>query len=218
MTPAKTKNAEQKFGDEVSKLLQPYNDKGSSLLNFIKGRIRRWNLNDITPEDILHDAILQGLRDTRETGKEILCPEAWLRIASQGILKNRVRKNIRQEELPKKLGLITPLISNDPALMMERADLSTQLTQAYQNLSDEDQEILTLYFNEDRTYEQIQKHFKYLENKTTSLATIRKRVSRAKERAIKAFHEICGLPSQDKNNPVQDSEKLNARRIQPMDK
>jgi RNA polymerase sigma factor (sigma-70 family) len=206
--------AEEKFGDEVSILLQPYNAKGTALLSFVKIKIRQCRLSDITPEDALQEAILQGLRHTRKTGEEIRCPEAWLRVAVMGIVKNRVRKTIRQEQLTEVLKYINQPTSNDPVLKMERDDLLAQLDQARQTLSDEDQEILTLHLDQGKTYEQIQAHYERKDNELINLPTIRKRASRARERAIKAFHKMNSSPNQTGHTLGQNSETLSVSRIQ----
>jgi RNA polymerase sigma factor (sigma-70 family) len=209
-----SQTAEQKFGDKVSNFLQPHNAKGTALLSFAAIKIRQCRLHDITPEDALHEAILQGLRHTRKTEEEIRCPEAWLRVAMMGNLKNRVRQTIRQEQLTEVLKCISQITSNDPALKVEKDDLSAQLDQARQTLSDEDQEILTLYLNQQKTYEQIQAYYERKDGELINLPTIRKRVSRARERAVKAFHEMNSSPSRTGRSLGQNSENLSTSRIQ----
>jgi RNA polymerase sigma factor (sigma-70 family) len=210
--------AEQKFGEEVSDLLHPYNPQGTTLRRFIRRQIQQWHLNSFDAEDVLQEAILQGLRYTRKTGKEIHNPTAWLRVTTLRILQNGVRQTIRKEQLPENLKLINPANSDDPALQLELKDSLNQLAIARQNLSDEDQEILTLYFDQDKTYEQIQAYYERKDNEWINLPTIRKRVSRAKDRAFKAFQEINGSPSQTEHNLGHNSERLSVRRTNQVEK
>jgi RNA polymerase sigma factor (sigma-70 family) len=206
--------AEQKFGAEVSDLLHPHNPQGKSLMHFIRRQILQWHLNSSDAEDVLQEAILQGLRHTQTTGKEIQNPAPWLRVVSLRILQNRARQAIRQEQLPTALRQITPATTDDPADQLELEDLLTQISLSRQTLSDEDQEILTLYFDHQKTYEQIQAYYERKDNELINLPTIRKRLSRAKERALKAFHELNRSLSPPGYTLSQNSEKINAIRVQ----
>jgi RNA polymerase sigma factor (sigma-70 family) len=187
------KSAEQKFGEEVSDLFHPRNPKGVSLRRFIQIYTQRWHLNPSDSEDVMSEAILQGLRHTRKTGEEIRCPEAWLRVAMMSILRNRMRKTMLQGKLSEELKQVHPTNSDDPALQLELRDSLNQLDIARQTLSAEDQELLTLYFDQDKTYEQIRAYYERKNGESVNLSTIRKRVSRARERAIKAFHKTVKL-------------------------
>jgi RNA polymerase sigma factor (sigma-70 family) len=217
MTSSDLKTAEQKFGEAVSELLQSHNDAGSALLSFIQILLRRWYINDVTAEDVLHDAVEQGLRHTRKTGEEIHYPKAWLRTTSKRILQNRVRKNVRQNKIFGELTLIKPDTSEDPGLQLEWQDLLTQIAKARQILSDEDQEIFKLYFDEEKNYDQIKAYYERKDGELISLQTIRKRVSRAKQRTISAFHQLNSSPNQD-GKFGQNSEKKNVIRIHQMEK
>jgi DNA-directed RNA polymerase specialized sigma24 family protein len=215
MTSTESKpTAEQEFGAKVSDLLHPYNPQGKSLKRFIQKHLQQWYLNSSDAEDVLHEAILQGLRYTRKTGEKIPNPAPWLRVTSLRILQNRVRQTIRQEKLPEALGLITPATSNDPVDLLELEDLLTQISLSRQTLSEEDQEILTLYFDQEKTYEQIKSYYERKDGQLINLPTIRKRISRAKERAFKAFHELNCSFTPPGYTLGQNSEKLNATRFQ----
>jgi RNA polymerase sigma factor (sigma-70 family) len=179
--------ARQKFEKDISDLLHSNNPHGRSLIRFIQTQLRKRNIRHSDWEDVLSKAVQQGLEDTIKTGEEIRKPAAWLRTAIIGISNNHVRRNIRQEKFVEQSGKTNYQLCNAPMDQLEWKDQMSLLDQALQTLSEDDREILILYFYQDKSYEEIQNH---IGHKHIELATIRKRVSRARKRLIATFQQL----------------------------
>lgn len=207
LKPAR-ENAYEAFENAVSQLLEPHNPKGTSLLRFIRRQLRRYHLSFADPDEILSESILRGLEFIHRTGEEIRTPEAWLRVTCLRLLQNKVRENVRHENLVSKMERL-PSISNDSSVQkLELREQLEQLCNALKTLSEEDQEILNLYLVQNKTYLQIQAYYERKEDRLVHLMTIRKRVSRAKTRAIAAFNKLNTSISTPVINSVDGNEGL----------
>lgn len=186
----KSSLAEEKFGFDISMLLEPNNSSGTSLLRFIRKLAKRYQIKDIDLFNILFQVTLLGFEQIQETGQEISNPVAWLRVQILAIFRNQVQANVLQESLPSELRIIKQIICHVPTSQLELEDQLTQFAEACKTLSVQEQEILKLYLEEDKDYKEIRSYYQGKNNDSTNLSTIRKLVCHAKECAIKVYHQI----------------------------
>lgn len=188
----------EKFGQDINDLLAPVNPEGTRLIKFGSKMLKRFYIYDIESLDLIGSAVMQGLIYT-ET-KEILSPIGWMRRAMYRIAQNLVRENIAQEKLLAKLVADTPIVSGDQISKLEFEDQRNLLKQARKPLSVDDQEILGLYLDDGKSYEEIRDYYGH---KNYTLVAVRQKVCRARRRLIAEFR----LLSSDQFS-VQEVKKL----------
>jgi hypothetical protein len=188
----------EKFGQDINDLLPLKNPDGTSLINFGRGILKKFHIYDIEVFELIALAVIQGLIYTEE--QEIMCPIGWMRKAMYRIAQNHVRKNIVQEKLLARLVADTPIVSGDQISKLEFEDQRNLLKQARKPLSVDDQEILGLYFDDGKSYEEIRDYYGH---KNYTLEAVRQRVCRARKRLIAEF---CLLSSDQFS--VQEVKKL----------
>lgn len=200
-TPHQQGKFEEKFGRDVSDLMSPKNPSGTVMTNFAGSIARRFRLYNHEAKDLIALAVEQGLAYSKK--REIKDPVAWLRTAIFRIAQNLVRKNVSQENLVSMLGSEISMICHDqtPIAKLEFEEMRNLLIESRKFLRKDDQEILALYLDDGKSFEEIRD---YYGQKNYTLGAIRQKICRAKQRLSEKFRRLIADPvsvQEVKKNP-----------------
>jgi RNA polymerase sigma factor (sigma-70 family) len=185
-----TAEMQKEFSRKVSTLLLPNHPSGTAFLNFIRHYFYVWHIHSTDPEDILTEAVYQGLKWIQTYQKPIDNPKAWLRVTCLNLMKNQMRATVRDEKL------VTALKeqsyeTESPLLTAERFEWMDQFYKAIDQLSPEEREVVQFRLIDLKTYEQIYHWLESRDGQAPDIPTIRKRYSRAVNRLKKIFPKVC---------------------------
>lgn len=180
---------QQEFSRKAGNLLLPNHPSGTALLNFIRYHLTVWHMDDVDPQDILADAVYQGLVFIQNRNQPIENPKAWLRVTCLNLLKKQVRKTVNHGKLCRHLKESSSLTEN-PLAAIERSEWLDQFHEAVTQLPPEEQDLIRFRLFEDKTYEQIYYWLESRDGKAPDIPTIRKRYSRALNRLKSVFPKL----------------------------
>lgn len=185
----RTKQLQRDFLNEVSEFLKPNHYKGTALLKFLKHQSARWRVAHLDPYELLSEGIRRGYIHISRTRQPITNPEAWLRSVCLNILRDEVKKAIKDQRLAKQWK-DNSYIPDTPLAQAELLDQLEKLQQALQRLPIPSQELLQWRFYERKTYQQICELLIRRDGEQISAATLRKRESRALKNLKRIFLQI----------------------------
>ncbi|MEL7124097.1 MAG: sigma-70 family RNA polymerase sigma factor [Bacteroidota bacterium] len=190
-TEKSSDNLVAEFVGAVKYILMPYEFKGTALHRFVIKFARQWHISDSEVDDIIIEGVKRGVEYIQKNGKPINKPEAWLRPVYLNIMKDRVKAAIKDEQKSKDMTSVSPP-SKSPLLEVELIEQLGYLDKALKALSREDQVLIRMKFLRNKTYDQIQYHYKLASegDPVPSIVTLRKRVSRALEKLKFSFFEL----------------------------
>lgn len=175
------------FSQEISRILEPSNAKGRSLLNYLQRIAKQLNIKDFNVSELIGEATMRGLALIDKREEAIAEPQAWLRKVCTFILYDMVKDEKKNRELKAKNTYLLEV--PDSFSKIESDEQRTALAKAFKQLSDEDQEILGLRFYQGRQYKDIQRHYLNETSTLIKVPTLRKRESRALQRLRAKFEE-----------------------------
>lgn len=184
----KLKGLKSDFSKEVSCLMHPSSVEGTKLLNYLQRVARQLNIRDFSVHDVVSEATVRGFDAIDRKGERIRSASAWLRSIGTRIIKDRVKREIRDRKLREKHAYHSP--TPDGLLRLLVDEESTVIAQAMQLLSPEDQKILRLRFIQGMRYRDIQTWYFDEMGVSVKEATLRKRESRALARLKSKFREM----------------------------
>ena len=175
------------FLNEVSRILEPSNAEGRSLLNYLQRTGKQLNIRDFDIRELISEAAMRGLALIDNKSEEIENTQAWLRKVCTFILYDMVKAEKKNRELKAKN--TDGLVDNDPFTDIESDEQREALARAFSLLSKEEQEILNLRFYQGRKYKDIQQYYLEEASVFVKAPTLRKRESRAIQKLHKKFRE-----------------------------
>lgn len=176
------------FSQAVSDLMHPTNEEGTKVLNYLQRIGRQLKIRDFNVHEIIAEATMRGFDAIERKGERIYSAPAWLRSIGTRVIKDRVRREIRDRKLQEKQHYHA--YAPDGLLKLMVHEESAAIAKAMRLLSHEDQKILRLRFIQGMRYKEIQTC--YFEKMGVSIkeATLRKRESRALRRLKAMFKEM----------------------------
>lgn len=176
------------FSQSVSGLMHPSSTEGTKLLNYLQRIGIQLKVRNFSVHEVVSEATMRGFDSIERKGEEIRSAAAWLRSVGTLIIKDKVKREIRDRRLQKKHAYRSP--TPDGLLRLMVCEESAAIAEAMRLLSPEDREILTLRFIQGMRYKEIQTW--YFETMGVSMkeATLRKRESRALGRLKSTFGEM----------------------------
>jgi DNA-directed RNA polymerase specialized sigma24 family protein len=193
---AHVRKLQMKFSRKVSILLLPNNPSGTAFLNFILYYLKIWNIFDVDPQDIIAEAVYQGIKSIGKNQQPIDNPEAWLRVTCIYVMKKQVRSLVKRKKLTDNLMGFSGEIES-PLTTAERFEWLDKLNEAIDQLPESDQELVRFRLFDEKTYEQIHYWLKLRDGEVPDIPTIRKRYSRAVDRLKTVFPSIYQEYCQD---------------------
>ena len=175
------------FSQEISRILEPSNVKGRSLLNYLQRTAKQLNIKDFDISELIGEATMRGLALIDKREEAIEEPQAWLRKVCTFILYDMVKDEKKNRELKAKNTYLLEV--PDSFSKIETDEQRTALANAFKRLSQEDQDILGLRFYQGRKYKDIQRHYLNETSTLIKVPTLRKRESRALQRLRAKFEE-----------------------------
>ena len=175
------------FLNEVSRILEPSNAEGRSLLNYLQRTGKQLNIRDFDIRELISEAAMRGLALIDNKSEEIGNTQAWLRKVCTFILYDMVKAEKKNRELKAKN--TDGLVATAPFTDIESDEKREALARAFTLLSKEEQEILNLRFYQGRKYKDIQQYYLEETSVFVKAPTLRKRESRAIQKLHKKFRE-----------------------------
>ncbi|MEL6381942.1 MAG: sigma-70 family RNA polymerase sigma factor [Cyanobacteria bacterium J06626_18] len=151
--------------------------QGILLLAFFEAKIRQFHVTQhLSPEDVLGEAILRGVKFIRKQAEPIHSPSAWLRRTGYNIVRETYRRHRQERSLDDYLELKAP----EPE-SIEPDERLPGLNQALIQLPEGDRRMLIWHYVENCSWREIANRVD-----STEMA-VRQRGHRAKSRLLKAL-------------------------------
>ncbi|MFK8181745.1 MAG: RNA polymerase sigma factor [Phormidesmis sp.] len=182
------KELKAEFGKEVSCLMHPSSVEGTKVLNYLQRIGRQLNIRNFSVHDVVSEATMRGFDSIDRKEERIRSASAWLRSIGTRIIKDQVKREVRDRKLREKHAYHSP--TPDGLLRLLVHEESAAISQAMQLLSLEDQKILRLRFIQGMRYKDIQAWYFDEMGVSVKEATLRKRESRALTRLKSKFGEM----------------------------
>jgi len=180
---------QKEFSRKVSTLLLPNNPSGTTFLNFIRHYLYIWHIPNVDPQDILAEAVYQGIKSIGSNYQPIENPQAWLRVTCLHLMRNQVRVTVRHDKVVKLLKESSSETEN-PLTVAERFEWLDKFNEAIDQLPDDEQELVRFRLFDEKTYEQIYYWLESRDGQSPDIPTIRKRYSRALNRLKTVFPTV----------------------------
>jgi DNA-directed RNA polymerase specialized sigma24 family protein len=123
----KSFTARAKFDLVIQALLNPNNLEFEErkyyavLVNYIKCRLRQFNLYHVTIDDVISESYIRGVK-LLESGQEIENPGAWIRVTSLNVIREMNRNRERQQLVSSNLREHKTLVKVNNSLVAEKVD------------------------------------------------------------------------------------------------
>lgn len=168
-------------------LFEVDNPESRMLLALIQRNLRQFRLDSYyDPADIISEAYIRGIRSI-SSGKAIANPLAWIRMSTLNIIRQLYR-NQNKRDLTQ-----TDLAQLEDAAIFKSSNVEDDLElvkQAFDHLSPEDREIITLRTIEGLSWSEISKRLTSEEKQSLQEAVLRQRGARAMKRLRQIYHSL----------------------------
>jgi DNA-directed RNA polymerase specialized sigma24 family protein len=179
----------KQFWKEVSELLRVGNFKGAGLISFTRSRIQQTRVQGWEEKDLLIEACIRSVEYIENNCREIQNPASFLRQVIINILREEVRKNIKNEKMILDIN-VKELDEEDISDEDEHQRALEHLNASLNKLSSKDRELIELRFVKKLSYEDIQKYFVAQGKDVPNLDALRQQMSRALKRLRQEFKGI----------------------------
>lgn len=158
-----------------------------SLFAFIQSMLFRFALDGVyTPVDIFQEVYIRSV-EAISSGKVITSYSGWFRSTALNIIREHSRELRRHTNIS---SYDIPVIENTVDSILEESELAKRLKlleSSISKLSKEDNELLTLRYIEGLSWKEVAEFFRKEKGTDISMATLRKRGSRAIEALRRNF-------------------------------
>lgn len=160
------------------------------LANFIKCRLRQFNLHCVTMEDVIFESYIRGVK-LIESGQEIKNPAPWLRITSLNVIREMSRNKERQQLVNSDLRVqqIALEFSSSRASEKVNAEALKILELSLQKLQSMDYKIIVLREIKSLSWKEVVRNLAN-DGEIVTEASARQRGKRALERLRKIYFSI----------------------------
>lgn len=186
--------AKKSFESEISRLLNPKNEKEKAASNaffaYIKRLINQFDLYTATPDDIISEAYIRAVNFIKTREVEIKSPEAFMKTISVNVIREMNRKQIKFSSLePNELELKVKLDDFSTNLVYEDCynSNSNSIKVAIQKLNPIDRKIIFLWKVEELSWKEVVKELSS-SGENLNVVSARKRGQRALERLRKELN------------------------------
>jgi RNA polymerase sigma factor (sigma-70 family) len=176
----------QQFLKEVAELFRVSNPKRAGLINFTRSRILQTRVNGWEEQELLIEACIRSVEYIEKNCREIQNPASFLRQVIINILREEVRKNIKNEQMIRDLDVKESDEENIPIDDEHQLALE-HLNASLNKLSLKERELIELRFVKKLSYEEIQKYFVAQGKDVQNLDALRQQMSRALMRLRREF-------------------------------
>ena len=177
----------KQFWKEVAELLRVGNPRGTGLINFIRSRIRQTRVKGWEEKDLLIEASIRSVEWIEENCQEIRHPASFLRQVILNILREEVRKNVRNEKMIRELN-VEQFDEEDVDSDNEHQLALKHLHDSLKKLSSKDRVLIELRFVEKLSYKQIQEYLLAQGENIPQLDSLRQQMSRALKRLRREYN------------------------------
>jgi RNA polymerase sigma factor (sigma-70 family) len=190
----------QRFDSEIRSVLYSESTDRYSLFAFMRRSLVQFHLQGMYEvSDVFNQAYLRGISFI-ESGNKIDRPTAWLRTTAYNIIRELSRDRVNKQKFSSYSDevQVATLEEHENCLTEDELDFHLKLIwEAFDQLSDQEREVLRLRMFENMSWQEIGEHLARLKGNTKSQEALRLQGWRAIKRLREKYHAMVSAQGEN---------------------